>query len=136
MRGQNDLRSMEKGVNWIENLGENRYKMLQNSEIVHFDEKFRPSLGPSLSGTKHDRDKLIFPQKEGVNEIMLMHKLGTQSERNSQTRGSSPENLSTMSKYGSTLLGTCLYHWLLLKWCLVCTKTNPLFHNWFINPWK
>ncbi len=30
MRGQKGLRSMKKGVNWIENQGENGYKMLQN----------------------------------------------------------------------------------------------------------
>ncbi len=27
----------------------------------------RPSLGPSISGTKCDRDKPFFSQKEGVN---------------------------------------------------------------------
>ncbi len=31
MRGQKDLKSMEKGVNWIENQGENLYKMLKKS---------------------------------------------------------------------------------------------------------
>ncbi len=30
MRGQKDLRSIKKGVNWIENHGENWYKMLKN----------------------------------------------------------------------------------------------------------
>ncbi len=30
MRGQKDLRSMKKGVNWIDNQGENSYKMLKN----------------------------------------------------------------------------------------------------------
>ncbi len=29
MSGQKDLKSMEKGVNWIENHGENLYKMLK-----------------------------------------------------------------------------------------------------------
>ncbi len=31
MRGQKDLRSMKKGVNWIENHAENGYNMLKNS---------------------------------------------------------------------------------------------------------
>ncbi len=31
MRGREDLRLMKKGVNWIENQGENLYKMLKNS---------------------------------------------------------------------------------------------------------
>ncbi len=30
MRDQKDLRSMKKGVNWIENQGVNSYKMLKN----------------------------------------------------------------------------------------------------------
>ncbi len=29
MSGQKDLKSMKKGVNWIENEGENLYKMLK-----------------------------------------------------------------------------------------------------------
>ncbi len=38
MNGLKDLRSMKKGVNWVENQGENLYKMLKNSSITHFDE--------------------------------------------------------------------------------------------------
>ncbi len=39
--------------------------------------KIRPTLGPCISGTKYDRDKLFFLQKEGVNLIWLSHKIGT-----------------------------------------------------------
>ncbi len=31
MKGQKDLKSIKKGVNWIENQGENWYKMLKVS---------------------------------------------------------------------------------------------------------
>ncbi len=41
MMVQKDLKSMMKGVNWIENQGENTLWW-----------KFRPTLGPSISGTK------------------------------------------------------------------------------------
>ncbi len=44
----------------------------------------------------------FFLQKEGVNRIVLRYKIGTQSDRKSQKRGSSPRNLLTMPKYGST----------------------------------
>ncbi len=43
----------------------------------------------------------FFLQKEGVNGIVLRYKIGTQSDRKSQKRGSSPRNLPTMPKYGS-----------------------------------
>ncbi len=46
----------------------------------------------------------FFLQKEGVNRIWLHHTIGTKSDRQSQKRGSSPRNLSTMPKYGSTPL--------------------------------
>ncbi len=46
----------------------------------------------------------FFLQKEGVNRIVLRYKIGTQSDGKSQTRGSSPQNLPTMPKYGSTPL--------------------------------
>ncbi len=39
MRGQTDLKSMKKGVIWIENTGENLDKMLKICQIIHFDEK-------------------------------------------------------------------------------------------------
>ncbi len=35
MRGQKDLKSMEKRVNWIENQYENLYKMLTICKIIH-----------------------------------------------------------------------------------------------------
>ncbi len=59
MSGQNILRSMKKGVSWIEDQGENSYKMLKNLNNT-FGWKFRPTLGPSISGTKSDRDKPFF----------------------------------------------------------------------------
>ncbi len=42
MRGQTDLKSMKKGVHWIENQGENLYKMLKICLInfrVPFDQR-------------------------------------------------------------------------------------------------
>ncbi len=42
MRGQKDLKSMKKGINWIENQDENLYKMLKISKIIHFGEKIDP----------------------------------------------------------------------------------------------
>ncbi len=58
MSGPKYLRSMKKGVNWIENQGENWYKMdknLNNTFLVII----RTIFGPIISGTKYDRDKLI-----------------------------------------------------------------------------
>ncbi len=57
MRGQKDLKSMKKGVNWIENQGENWYKNLLNNTFLW---KSRLTLGSSIFGTKCDRDKPIF----------------------------------------------------------------------------
>ncbi len=37
--GQKDLRIMKKGVNRIDNQGENWYKMLQNGQMKDFGEK-------------------------------------------------------------------------------------------------
>ncbi len=67
MSGQK--RSMKKGVDWIENQG-----------ILLKKLQCRPTLDPSISETKYDRDKLIFLLKDGVNQIMLRHKIGTQSD--------------------------------------------------------
>ncbi len=39
MRGQKDLRTVKKGVNKIENQGENWCKMLQNDQMTDFCEK-------------------------------------------------------------------------------------------------
>ncbi len=38
--------------------------------------------------------------KEGVNQIWLRHKIGTNSDQQSQQRGSLLQNLPTMAKYG------------------------------------
>ncbi len=46
-----------------------------------------PTLGPSISGTKCDRDKPFFLQKEGVFWVVLRYKIGTQSYRKSPTQG-------------------------------------------------
>ncbi len=54
---------MKKGVNWIENQGENWYKMLLNN--LHLGEKIRPTLCPSISGTTYDKDKPIFSAERG-----------------------------------------------------------------------
>ncbi len=62
---------MEKGFDWIENQGVNLYKMLKTVQI-------------SLDRTKCDGDKLIFfLQKEGVNHIMMWHKIGTHLDKKS-----------------------------------------------------
>ncbi len=63
-RGQTDLKSMKKGFIWIENQGENLYKML-NLLNNTFWWKIRPNLDPSISGTKCDRDKPIFSAERG-----------------------------------------------------------------------
>ncbi len=39
MRGQKDLRTVKKGVNKMENQGENWYKMFQNGQITDLCEK-------------------------------------------------------------------------------------------------
>ncbi len=67
--------------------------------------KKRPKLGPSVSGTKWDRIKQIFLQKEWVNRILLKYKTGTHSDRKSPKQGSSLRNLPTIPKYGSTTPG-------------------------------
>ncbi len=64
--------------------------------------KNRPTLGPSISGTKCDRDNPNYLQKEGVNRIVLRYKIGTQSDCKSQKWGSSLRTPPTMPKYGST----------------------------------
>ncbi len=69
MRGQKDVWLMKKGVNWIENQGENLYQnayKLFNNTLCW---KIRPTLGPSISDTKCDRDKLlIFFRKRGQSD--------------------------------------------------------------------
>ncbi len=64
MWGQKDLKSMKKGVSWIENKG----KLIQNALYLlnnTFWWKIRPTLGHSISGTKCDRDKPIFSAESG-----------------------------------------------------------------------
>ncbi len=39
MRGQKDLRNVKKGVNKIENQGENWYKMFKNGQMTDICEK-------------------------------------------------------------------------------------------------
>ncbi len=70
MRGQKDLITMKKGVNNIENQGENR-----------------PSLCQMISETKCGRDKQIILQKERVNKIELGIKKGHNGIRKCQKQG-------------------------------------------------
>ncbi len=65
MRGQTDLSSCTKGVNMIENHGENWYKMIQNGQMIDFGGKLDTILGQIMFGTKCDRDKLIFSAEGG-----------------------------------------------------------------------
>ncbi len=70
MRGKKVLITMIKGVNKIENQGENWYKMHQKKCIKVSNGRFlwknRPTLGQIISGTKCDRDKPIFSaEREG-----------------------------------------------------------------------
>ncbi len=39
MKGQNDLKTMINGVDWIKNEGENLYKMLQSCQMTDLGEK-------------------------------------------------------------------------------------------------
>ncbi len=55
---------MKKGVNSIENQGENWYKMLSLLNNTCWW-KIRPTLDPSISGTKCDRDKPNFSAERG-----------------------------------------------------------------------
>ncbi len=55
-----------------------------------------------MSGTKCDRDKPIFSAERGGQSDCGRYKIGTQSDRKSPKRGSSPRKLPTMPKYGST----------------------------------
>ncbi len=86
-----------------------RRKLIQNvSNLLTstFWWKNSSTLGPSISGTKYDRNKLIFfCRKRGVNRIVLRYKVGTQSDWKSPKGGSSLRNLPTMPKYGSTRPG-------------------------------
>ncbi len=63
---------MKKGVNKIENQGEQNASKLSNEFLV----KIRPILGPIISRTKYDRNKPFFQQKESVNKTELGIKRG------------------------------------------------------------
>ncbi len=102
--GVNRSKINEKGSQLVRKLRRNliqnaKKKLLNNT----FWWKFRPTLGPSISETKCERDKPIFLQKEGVNQITRRHEMGSQSDRRSQKQGSSLLNLHTMAKYGEYL---------------------------------
>ncbi len=57
---------MKKRVNWIENHWENWYKLLKTVNISNtFGWKIRPTLYPSISGTKCHRDKPIISAERG-----------------------------------------------------------------------
>ncbi len=103
LRSQKDLRSMKKGVNWIENQGENWHKMLENGKIIHFSEFFYQlyiQLSLALNVIETTR---FFLQKEGGQSEPDEAYTGTQSDEKYQKRGSSPQNFLIMPKYGSTL---------------------------------
>ncbi len=84
-----------------------RWKLIQNAQNllnITFWWKNWPALGPSISGTKCDRDNpTFFCRKSEL--IGVCRKIGTQSDWKSQKWGSSPWNFSTMFKYGSTHSG-------------------------------
>ncbi len=104
MRGQKDLKSMKRGVNWIENQEENWYKLLKICWMIHFGKENRPTLGPSISGTKCDRDNPIFStERGGQSDCVEVYKIGTQLDWKPPKWGSSPRNLPTIAcKGGST----------------------------------
>ncbi len=88
MRDQKDLKSIKKGSIGSQIKGQ----LIQSAENLlnnTFWWKIRPTLGPSIYGTKCDTDK---PR----------YKIGIQSDWKSPKRGSSPRNLPTMPKYGCT----------------------------------
>ncbi len=62
---------MTRGANWIKSQGDNWYKMLQNGQITDFGVTLNQTLSPIMSGTKSDRDKQFFLQKDEVNKIEL-----------------------------------------------------------------
>ncbi len=82
--GWNRFKINEKGgqLDWKSRrkLIQNAYNLLNNT----FWWNIRPTLGPSISGTK---DKpIFFLQKQGANWIVLRYKIGTQSMVNPQNR--------------------------------------------------
>ncbi len=61
---QKDLRTIKKGVNYIENQGENWYKILRNGQDFG-GKKNRPTLGQIIFNTKRDRGKLNISAERG-----------------------------------------------------------------------
>ncbi len=97
---QSDLRFSENEESKRSKINENRdqldwksrRKLIQNAlNLLNstFEWNNRPTLGPSISGTKCDRDKLFFSaeRKEGVNLIVLMYKKGRNWIGNPQNGG-------------------------------------------------
>ncbi len=69
MRGQKDLRSMKKGVNWIEHQGENWCKILQNCEMTDYYEKiYQLQAQISLEQNMMETTQ-FFSAERGVNKI-------------------------------------------------------------------
>ncbi len=63
--------------------------------------KIRPILAWIISGTKCDRDKLIFSAERGVQLDRVGHKKGTQLDRKMSKKGSIEWKFPTIFKYGS-----------------------------------
>ncbi len=69
------------GVNKLENQGENWHKLLQKCQMTDFWDKNILTLGQIISGTKCDRDKLIFSvEREGQCD-RVGHRKATQWDR-------------------------------------------------------
>ncbi len=83
MRGQKYLRSMKMGL-----IGSESKETVDTKCIIiiqyTFWWKIRPSLGPSIAGTKCDRDKLIFSAARRCQSNCDENKIKIQSDRKSQ----------------------------------------------------
>ncbi len=94
---------MKKGVNKIENQGENWYKLLQKCQMTDFCEKIDQlwvelSLKLNVIETNH-----FFLQKEKVNKMELGIKCGPNGIGKYKKTGVNRAEVSTMFKYGSAL---------------------------------
>ncbi len=67
--GWKDLRPIKNVVNWIENQGENWYKMLKIPLYNTFQWQTRPTLGPIISGMNLIEKNLSYLQKERVAQV-------------------------------------------------------------------
>ncbi len=72
MKGQRDLRWIKKGSIESKIKEKIETKCLKTVKI-YILVKIRPTLGAIFSGAKCDRDKLIFMQKEKVNQIVMRY---------------------------------------------------------------